>query len=143
VFQSGLIGLPPFLGEIAEQARSLGPALLVAVLSRIGSFGEKSQGVNRLVLGLGELKARHLGRAETDLFRDAIALVAERPAAAATWRDDQIEVVAARVFAGANGEIVLCGDLRLFGSKLHGGFELPSLAWGRASERKGDSNQTC
>jgi hypothetical protein len=51
-------------------------------------------------------------------------LVAERPAMAATWRDDQIEVVGARVFAGANGKIVLCGDIGLFGSELHGGFEL-------------------
>src|SRR6267154_3475815 len=104
VFQAGLIGLPPFLGEFAEQARSLGAALLVvAVLSRIGPLGEKSQGINRLVLGLGELEARRLGRAETHLFHDAVALVAERPATATTWRDDQIEVVAARVFAGANG----------------------------------------
>jgi hypothetical protein len=37
---------------------------------------------------------------------DGVALVAERPAAATTWRDDQIKVVAVGVFAGANGEIV-------------------------------------
>ena len=105
VFQAGLIGLSPFLGELAEQARSLGAALLVVtVLSRISSLGEKSQGVNRLVLGLRELKASRLGRAETHLFYDAVALVAERPATAATWRDDQIKVVAAGVFAGANGK---------------------------------------
>ena len=100
VFQAGLIGLPPFVGEFAEQARSLDAALLVvAVLSRIGSLGEKSQGINRLVLGFGELQPRRLGRAEAHLFHDAVALVAERPATAATWRDDQIEVVAAGVFA--------------------------------------------
>src|SRR4051812_21996006 len=104
VFQAGLIGLAPFLGELAEQARSLGAALLVVtVLSWITSLGEKSQGVNRLILGLGELKSRRLGGAETHLFYDAVALIAERPAPAATWRDDQIKVVATGVFAGANG----------------------------------------
>jgi hypothetical protein len=109
------MGLPPFLGELAEQARSLDAALLVvAVLSRIGPVGEKSQGVNRLVLGFRELQPRCPGRAEAHLFDDAVALVAERPATAATWRDDQIEVVAAGVFAGTNGKVVLCGDLRLF-----------------------------
>ena len=46
VFQAGLIGLPPLLGELVEQARSLNAALLiVAVLSRIGPlanpFGPK------------------------------------------------------------------------------------------------------
>ena len=30
------------------------------------------------------------------------------------------------LFAGANGKIVLCGDIRLFGSELHGGFEPPT-----------------
>src|SRR4051812_23274461 len=128
VFQAGLIGLPPFLGELAEQARSVDASLLVvAVLSRIRSLGEKSQGVNRLVLCLGKLKARRLGRTKTHLFHDAIALVAERPAAAATWRDDQIKVVATRVFAGADRKVVLCGDFRPFDSKLHVKFELPSL----------------
>src|SRR5918996_4333239 len=58
VFQAGLVGLPPFLGEFAEQARSLGALLVVAALSRIGPLGEKSQGINRLVLGLRELEAR-------------------------------------------------------------------------------------
>ncbi len=141
VFQAGLVGLPPFLGELAEQARSLGAALLVVtVLSWIGSLGEKSQGVNRLVLGLGELKSRRLGRAETHLFYDAVTLVAERPATAATWRDDQIKVVATRIFAGANGKIVFCGDHRLFGFELYGGFELPPLARGLRFRCKGDSN---
>jgi hypothetical protein len=56
VFQADLIGLPPLLGELTELARSLGaPLLVVALLFRVGSFGEKSQGVDRLVLGLGEL----------------------------------------------------------------------------------------
>jgi len=79
-----------------------------------------------LVLGLRELQAGFLGRAKAHLFDDAVALVAERPATAATWRHDQIKIVAARVFAEANGEIVLGGDLGLFGSKLRGGFELPT-----------------
>src|SRR5271168_5353398 len=141
VFQAGLIGLPPFLGELAEQARSLGASLLVVtVLSWISSLGKKSQGVNRLVLGLGELKARCLGRAKTHLFHDAVALVAERPATAITWRHDQIKVVAAGVFAGANAEIVLCGDFGLSSLKLHGRFELLSLARNCAVRREGDSN---
>ena len=37
-----------------------------------------------------------------------------------------MEVVAGRVFAGANGKRVLCSDIGLFGSELHGGFELPT-----------------
>ena len=128
VFQAGLIGLTPFLGEVAEQARSSGASLLViTVLSWISPLGEKSQGVDSLVLGLGKLEARRPGRAKTHLFHDAIALVAERPAAAATWRDDQIKVVATGVFAGADRKVVLCGDFRLFGSKLPGRFELLSL----------------
>src|SRR5271168_2975776 len=119
VFQAGLIGLPPFLGELAEQARSLGASLLVVtVLSWISS----------------------LGRAKTHLFHDAVALVAERPATAITWRHDQIKVVAAGVFAGANAEIVLCGDFGLSSLKLHGRFELLSLARNCAVRREGDSN---
>src|SRR4029077_11493837 len=57
----GLIGLPPFLCELAEQARSLSATLLlVAVLSRIRPLRQQPQGVNRLVLGLGELQAGRL-----------------------------------------------------------------------------------
>lgn len=123
----GLIGLPPFLGELAEQARSLGATLLlVAVLSRIRPLRQQPQGVNRLVLGLGELQAGRLGRTKAHLLDNAVALVTERPATATAWRDDQIKVVAARVFAGANGEIVFCGNLGFFRSKLHAGFELPT-----------------
>src|SRR5271155_3363679 len=141
VFQAGLIGLPPFLGELAEQARSLGASLLVVtVLSWISSLGKKSQGVNRLVLGLGELKARRLGRTKTHLFHDAVALVAECPAATATWRDDQIKVVATGVFTGADGKIVFCGDFGLSSVKLHGRFQLLSLARNCAFGRTGDYN---
>jgi hypothetical protein len=31
VLQASLVGLPPFLGELAKQARPFGPALLVAL----------------------------------------------------------------------------------------------------------------
>src|SRR5689334_22637804 len=37
--------------------------------------------------GLGELQASFLGRTEAHLLDDAVALVSERPAAAATWGD--------------------------------------------------------
>jgi hypothetical protein len=49
-----------------------------------------------------------------------------------------MKVVAAGVFAGANGRIVLCGDLRLFRSELHGGIRTPNLARGTAFLEAGE-----
>jgi hypothetical protein len=95
VLQAGLVGLPPFVGELAEQARAFGPALLVAAFPRIDLGGNLAQGVERLGLGVGGFDV--LGRTKAHLFHEPVALPAERPSATPARRDDQIQVIAAGI----------------------------------------------
>jgi hypothetical protein len=114
------------LTHYADVARSVG----IELIQLLRSVGLPPTSLHDPDIRIAASGVRQLLEASAD----AVALVAERPAAATTWRDDQIKVVAAGVFAGADGEIVLCGDLGLFSSKLHGRFELLSLVWKRAGE---------
>jgi hypothetical protein len=53
----------------------------------------------------------------------------------------KVSIIANRpVFAGADRKVVLCGDFRLFGFKLHGRFELLSLGGKPRCSGKRDSN---
>src|SRR6266850_4067462 len=111
VFQAGLVCCALLVGELAKQARTLGPALFVAL---VDALGDQAQMIDGLVHGFGGLEPLvRLSRTEAHFLHDPGALVAESPAAATGRRDDQIEVVAAGVFARPNGEVIFQGDVWL------------------------------
>lgn len=114
MFQAGLESLPPFLGELTEQARAFGAALFVADLFRIDTLGEQPQHVDGDVRYFLELQTGRFGRTEAQPLHNPVALVAKRPAAAPCRGDSQIEVVAAGVFARPHGEVIFGGDRWFF-----------------------------